>query len=293
VKKVVLIGGNGFVGQNFQKLIPAEFACIHVLPDEPLNLNCDIVIHLAAIADTRKKDITYKEYFEVNANLAIKVFDAFLVSSARKFIFLSSAKAITEFSSTVITEEFMEQPQTFYGRSKLAADRYISNCVLPPDKQVYILRPPLITGYCAKGNLKVFNRFSQGPLGWLFLAFTSLRSFCNIKNLAFVADQLINRTDIPSGTYLIADDTPLSAADLHRIFSKGKKPLFFDFLKRISLLFVWFVKVFASLLNIRRVNDYLMTLNGTYVVSNKKIVDAIGLPLPFSSEEGVQSFVKE
>jgi hypothetical protein len=111
--------------------------------------------------------------------------------------------------------------------------------------------------------------------------------------LAFVADQLINRTDIPSGTYLIADDTPLSAADLHRIFSKGKKPLFFDFLKRISLLFVWFVKVFASLLNIRRVNDYLMTLNGTYVVSNKKIVDAIGLPLPFSSEEGVQSFVKE
>jgi len=293
VKKVVLIGGNGFVGQNFQKLIPAEFACIHVLPDEPLNLDCDIVIHLAAIADTRKKDITYEEYFEVNANLAIKVFDAFLVSSARKFIFLSSAKAITEFSSTVITEEFMEQPQTFYGRSKLAADRYISNCVLPPDKQVYILRPPLITGYGAKGNLKVFNRFSQGPLGWLFLAFTSLRSFCNIKNLAFVADQLINRTDIPSGTYLIADDTPLSAADLHRIFSKGKKPLFFDFLKRISLLFVWFVKVFASLLNIRRVNDYLMTLNGTYVVSNKKIVDAIGLPLPFSSEDGVQSFVKE
>ena len=150
MKKVVLIGGNGFVGQNFQKLIPAEFACIHVLPDEPLNLDCDIVIHLAAIADTRKKDITYKEYFEVNANLAIKVFDAFLVSSARKFIFLSSAKAITEFSSTVITEEFMEQPQTFYGRSKLAADRYISNCVLPPDKQVYILRPPLITGYGVK-----------------------------------------------------------------------------------------------------------------------------------------------
>jgi hypothetical protein len=111
--------------------------------------------------------------------------------------------------------------------------------------------------------------------------------------LAFVTDQLINRADIPSGTYLVADDTPLSAADLHLIFSKGRRPLFFDFLRRISLLFIWFVRSFAFLLNIKRVNDYLMTLNGTYIVSNRKIVDALGLPLPFSSEEGVQSFVKE
>jgi len=84
------------------------------------------------------------------------IFDWFLQSTATKFIFFSSVKAAANSVDGILTEDFVPNPTSLYGESKLAAESYLLNH-LPDDKQVYILRPCMIHGPGNKGYLNLFT----------------------------------------------------------------------------------------------------------------------------------------
>jgi len=86
----------------------------------------DVIIHLAGKAHDTKNTASEKEYFEINVGLTHKIFQHFLNSSATKFIFFSSVKAVADsVEGDLLTEEALPNPQTSYGKSKLEAERYI------------------------------------------------------------------------------------------------------------------------------------------------------------------------
>jgi len=86
----------------------------------------DAVIHLAGKAHDTKNQTNAQVYFDINVGLTQKIFDWFLLSGAKKFIFFSSVKAAADYvEGNILTEDVVPAPKGPYGESKIAAEEYI------------------------------------------------------------------------------------------------------------------------------------------------------------------------
>ena len=284
-KKIFLTGSSGFVGTNLYKNLKPKFKFKFYKNDMPIRINENIVINLAGKAHDLKKTSNPNEYYEVNTIFSNSVFDAFISSNAEVFITLSSVKAVADKLESILNEEYIPNPLTHYGKSKLLAEEYILSKELPQGKRVYILRPCMIHGPGNKGNLNLLFKIINKGLPWPLGAFENKRSFCSIDNLCFIINELIENENIPNGIYNIADDIPLSTNKIIRLISKsqGKK----TFIWNIPKVFVRFISLFGDLLRLPFNTERLSKLTESYVVSNVKIKSAINKPLPVNSEYGL------
>lgn len=282
---VFITGSSGFVGKSFIANFSKEKLIQWKRGNEISIDSASVVIHLAGKAHDLKKTSKPEEYYQVNTELTKKVFDAFLVSDAKVFITLSSVKAVADEVLGELNEEHIPNPITHYGKSKLLAEQYILSKEIPKGKRVYILRPCMIHGPGNKGNLNLLYKLVSKGIPWPLGAFENKRSFCSIDNLMFVFKELIEREDIPSGVYNVADDMPLSTNELISILggSQNRKPRIWNISKGLIELGAKIGNVLKLPLNEER----LQKLTDSYVVSNKKLISAIGKPLPVSSREGL------
>ena len=86
----------------------------------------DAIIHLAGKAHDTKNQSVAQVYFDINTGLTQKIFDFFLESTAKKFIFFSSVKAAADsVVGDVLREDVIPTPIGPYGESKIAAENYI------------------------------------------------------------------------------------------------------------------------------------------------------------------------
>ena len=85
----------------------------------------DAIIHLAGKAHDTKNHTMEDEYFKINTGLTRKIYDYFLSSSTKKFVFFSTAKAVADKVVGVLTEDVTPSPVGPYGESKIAAEQYI------------------------------------------------------------------------------------------------------------------------------------------------------------------------
>ena len=216
----------------------------------------DAIIHLAGKAHDTKNQSASQVYFDINTGLTQKIFDFFLESSAKKFIFFSSVKAAADsVVGDMLTEDVIPTPVGPYGESKIAAESYIkehfilpttSSGYLPPlnspvnrgkttspeeenvrysDKRVYILRPCMIHGPGNKGNLNLLYNVVKKGIPWPLGDFENKRSFTSIDNLCYVVEGLLTK-DVASGIYHMGDDEALSTNELIALMCEamGKEP---------------------------------------------------------------------
>jgi nucleoside-diphosphate-sugar epimerase len=282
---IFLTGASGFVGSSVLSYFSNNSFCISKRGDEYKIDSSSVVIHLAGKAHDLKNTTVPDEYYQVNTELTKKVFDAFLDSEAKVFITLSSVKAIADEVEGALIEEHFPNPITHYGKSKLLAEEYIFFKQIPKGKRVFILRPCMIHGPGNKGNLNLlYNLVSKG-LPWPLGLFENLRSYLSIENLCFIMKEIIEREDIPSGVYNLADDVPLSTNEVINMIaeSKGKKANILNLNRSL-------IKVLARIgdfLKLPLNSERLKKLTDSYVVSNAKIIKALGKPLPVSSKDGL------
>jgi nucleoside-diphosphate-sugar epimerase len=283
-KEIFLTGNTGFIGKYVVDFFN-DCAFTTFSRHSDLNINQEVVIHLAGIANDIKKTSNPEDYYKTNTELSQKIFDAFLDSRASVFITLSSVKAVADEVFGALTEETTPSPMTHYGRSKLLAEKYILSKVIPNGKRVYILRPSMIHGPGNKGNLNLLFKLVSKGIPWPLGAFENKRSFCSIDNVMFIFKELIEREDIPSGVYNIADDEPLSSNEVISLMalSQNRIPKILDVPKQL----IQFVSKLGNYINLGFNEERLQKLSGSYVVSNKKLISVIGKPLPVSSREGL------
>lgn len=290
--KILITGYSGFVGNNllqyFNKSGLNNITKINLRTSNwksKIDLDATSIIHLAGKAHDIKNSSNPKDYFDINTKLSQELFDVFLESNCRNFIFFSSIKAVTDKSEDIVTEETIAQPKTVYGQSKLQAEQYILSKSLPQAKRVFIIRPVMIHGSGNKGNLNLLYQFVNKGLPWPLGDFKNRRSFCSIENACFVIQQILEREDVPSGIYNLADDAAISTNRLIELIakSKNKNPKIFKISQKK-------IKSFAKLGDLLRLplnSERLEKLTENFVVSNEKIVKAIGKPLPVSAEDGL------
>ncbi len=282
---IFITGASGFVGSNLIPFLSCNYSIETFRKNSSIEIKQDYVIHLAGKAHDLKKVSTPEEYYKVNTDLTKEIFDAFLASTSKVFITLSSVKAVADFVEGELSEDVIANPITHYGMSKLLAEKYIFSNEIPLGKRVYILRPCMIHGPGNKGNLNLlYNSVSKG-LPWPFGKFSNSRSYLSVENLCFIIKELIEREDIPSGVYNVADDLPLSTNEIIEMIaeSKGSKASILN----ISKSFINYVARVGDILKLPFNSERLQKLTESYIVSNVKIKKALGKPLPVSSKEGL------
>jgi nucleoside-diphosphate-sugar epimerase len=287
--KLSVTGASGFVGTNLidylQSLHELQSMSIRYVPNQQLDINADAVIHLAGKAHDLKNVSSTTDYCEANYELTKQLFDAFLISDATVFVFMSTVKAAADEIVGILTEDTVPNPQTHYGIAKLQAERYVLSQELPVGKRVYILRPCMIHGPGNKGNLNLLYQLVSKGLPWPLGAFNNERSFLSIENLCFVIKEIVENIAIPSGVYQVSDDVPLSTNELIQLLCTSLEKR-----NRIFKIPSYCIKGIAKLgdyLHLPLNSERLQKLTENYVVSNQKIVAAIGQPLPIASKEGL------
>ena len=282
---ILITGASGFVGQNVIKKLFSNYNFTKFDKFKQVKIDEDVVLHLAGKAHDLKNISNSKDYYLVNTELSKQVFDCFILSNAKVFIFLSSVKAVADEIENELLEDYIPNPVTHYGKSKLLAEEYIIRKKIPEGKRVYILRPCMIHGPGNKGNLNLFYKIVAKGIPWPLGSFDNLRSFCSIDNLCFIINELIQNNQIPSGIYNIADDEALSTNELVKLIAESldKKP----FILYIPKFLVKGVSKFGDALNLPLNTERLSKLTETYVVSNQKIKNAINKPLPVSATSGL------
>ncbi len=248
----------------------------------------DVIIHLAGKAHDTKNQSAAQSYFDINTGLTQKIFDFFLESSAKKFIFFSSVKAAADsVVGDVLTEDVIPTPVGPYGESKIQAEEYIKKhfTFSNTDKQVYILRPCMIHGPGNKGNLNLLYNVVKKGIPWPLGDFENRRSFTSIDNLCYVIEGLLTK-DVPSGIYHMGDDEALSTNELIAIMCEvmGKQPHIWKMNKR----FMEGCAGLGTLLHLPLNTERLRKLTENYVVSNTKIKVALGIDkMPVTAKEGL------
>ena len=294
---ILITGVTGFAGSNLLPYLqnagyvalgvsrnPSENEISYLTLSPEVWNNANAMVHLAGKAHDLKKTSNDREYFEVNYELTKKLYDQFLASDTPQFIYISSVKAVADEVKGILTEEVIPNPFTAYGKSKQMAEAYmLAN--LPANKKVYILRPCMIHGPGNKGNLNLLYSLVSKGFPWPLGAFENKRSFLSIENMCFVIKELLTQQNIPSGIYNVADDTPLSTNELIQLIavSQNKQASIFY----ISKGFITRMAKLGDRLRLPLNTERLQKLTESYVVSNDKIVEAMGKSLPVSSSVGL------
>ena len=260
----------------------------------------DVIIHLAGKAHDTKNQTESTVYFDINTGLTKKICDWFLQSNATKFIFFSSVKAVADsVGHDILIEDKVPCPKGPYGESKLAAENYILShlpgssshhapCPMPhaPCK-VFILRPCMIHGPGNKGNLNLLYKIVSKGIPWPLGFFENKRSFTSIGNLQFIIQHLVEN-DVVAGIYNVADDRSLSTNELIRLIaaSQKKKPRIW----KINPKAISFIASIGNYLHLPLNSERLRKLTESYVVSNIKIIKALGIEkMPITAEEGLKN----
>ncbi|MFM0065769.1 UDP-glucose 4-epimerase family protein [Paraburkholderia aspalathi] len=185
----------------------------------PVATRCDAVIHLAARVHMKHETTAdpFAAYRATNVTGALRVAAAARRAGARRFVFVSSIKAVGESSAgRPITEADEPAPTDPYGISKLEAERALIDYGRESGLEIVIVRPPLVYGPGVRANfLQLMRAIANGvplPLG----SIAARRSLLFVDNLA---DALVHCTTDPRAvgeTFHVTDGRDLSVSELAR-----------------------------------------------------------------------------
>lgn len=310
--KILITGVHGFVGSNLVKALSKDniiygldiidpiregIKCTFKWEDldkEGMVPDVDAIIHLAGKAHDTKNQSSADVYFKVNTDLTKRIYDYFLQSKAKKFIFFSSVKAAADrVEGEFVDENVVPSPKGPYGESKIAAEEYIrskENERIEAGKETYILRPCMIHGPGNKGNLNLLYGVVKKGIPWPLGAFENKRTFTSIDNLCFIINGLLEQ-NVESGIYNINDDEAVSTNELIEIIcsAMGKKAHIW----RIPRDLMEGVAKLGGALHLPLNPERLQKLTENYVSSNAKIKKALGVDkLPVRARDGLTMTIK-
>ena len=306
--KILITGVHGFVGSNLVKALMSEHTIYGLdivsphkdgvrytfswdfLDEEGEIPDVDAIIHLAGKAHDTKNQSAADVYFKVNTELTKRIYDYYLKSKAKKFIFFSSVKAAADrVEGEYVDENVVPSPKGPYGESKIAAEEYIMEKEderIKAGKTTYILRPCMIHGPGNKGNLNLLYGVVKKGIPWPLGAFENKRTFTSIDNLCFIIKGLLTK-DVESGIYNINDDEAVSTNELIEIIceSLGRKAHIWKLPKGMMNGAAKIGDALHLPLNTERLGK----LTENYISSNAKIKKALGVEkLPVSAREGLK-----
>ena len=168
MKKLLFTGASGFLGQNIRPILERTYdvQTIGLTDDDHFKVNLavevpdigihyDIVLHAAGKAHIVPKTETEKQaFFDVNYNGTVNLCKALeKVGVPDALVFISTVAVYGCEFGDGITEEHPLEGEDPYARSKIMAEEYLTRWCTEKGVRLGILRPSLLAGHDAPGNL--------------------------------------------------------------------------------------------------------------------------------------------
>lgn len=247
--RVLVTGATGFIGKRLCDLLIKEGHFVRVITRSSTDFHdsvlCDlenddipseafgdieVIFHLAGYAhDLSNKGDNKEKYMSLNVDVTMKLARLASLSKVRKFIYVSSVKAVNSYE--------------IYGESKRQAEISLLELAVNTAMDISVLRPSLVYGPNVKGNLQAMQ--SAIKRGWFppIPKLSNCRSMIHVddvaRSLLFLA--VNDKTD--GEIYIATDGKTYSSSDIYEEFCilLGKKiPK-----RRIPLLFLNFLALLS------------------------------------------------
>ena len=246
-----MTGGSGFVGENLiSNLLKKDYYQVislarsykvkqqsveQIITDNIFEAdfpeNIDVIIHLAGrahILNDQSADPLI-EFRKVNVEGTLQLAQQALDKKVKRFIFISSIGvngAIT--FDQPFSESTLPKPHADYAISKFEAEQELKKLFAGSDKELVIIRPPLVYAAHAPGNFARLLKLASTNLPLPFAQTNNKRSFVALENLVNFIQVCIEHPNAANQTFLVADQHSLSIRELVEYLKQGmgKKPYF-------------------------------------------------------------------
>jgi len=253
-KRLFITGGSGFIGSRLIKtvqdvssvtvlsrkpslsdmfdtiegitMMQGDLAEHNSMPDNMLD-NIDCVVHLASYVHKEKGLEIDDNHFAITEDGTRYLISKAVQSGVKKFIYVSSVKAMGENTDTLVDEQALCQPESPYGLSKLAAEKLVLKLGRKHGIHVCVIRLPMVYGTGNKGNLPRMiaqidkNRFPPLP------NIDNKRSMVHVDDVVQAILLAIMKTEANNKIYIATDGEFYSTYRIYlEIFKqlKGKAP---------------------------------------------------------------------
>ena len=257
---LALTGATGFIGQYLLRELPKRGYRLRILLRQPPSMpmpcasavigdlarprnmsaaleGVDAVIHSAGFTHGMS-GIPEDDYRLLNTEATIGLARAARRAGAKRFVFLSSIRAQSgPTAETILTEADEPNPTDAYGRSKLAAERGLSEL----DLDWVSLRAALVYGPGVKGNIAQLMRLARSPLPLPLGSFGGRRSLLALENLSAAIETVLTAPGILRRPLITADAEALTVGEMIAAMRDGLgrwrqvfplPPVLFDFVLR-------------------------------------------------------------
>ena len=236
--KLLFTGASGFLGCNIKPLLEYTYEVKTIgLKGEDINIDLsqeipilkdsfDIVLHAAGKAHSiPKSEFEKQSFFDVNYKGTVNLCKALKESSLPNvFIFISTVAVYGLESGNSIAENSPLNGQTAYALSKIKAEEYLTNWCSQNNVTLAIIRPSLIAGSNAPGNL---GAMINGIIKDKYFSIgkgAARKSIVMVQDIALLIPLLVKK----GGVYNICDDSHPSFRELEILISgqlNKKQPL--------------------------------------------------------------------
>lgn len=311
MKRVLVTGANGFVGQHLSRELVSKGWCVRAAirrPDAARDIpigveitqvrnlqsedewvrslsQVDAVVHLVGRTHVVNEEATdpLLAYRAVNVHGTKAVVSASLRAGVKRFVYLSSIKAVGEGAPIPYTETAPCQPEDAYGITKLEAEQLLWKMCMGTPMEIVILRPPLVFGEGVKGN---FLRLLQAIERGIPLPFKSVRNKRNMIYVRNLTSAIITALEHPlaaNQVFHVADSVALSTPELiERIAKLMNRPV------RLIACPQKLIHLGASILGR---NTDVNRLTKSLTVCSQKISRQLNWTAPYSFETGLSNTV--
>lgn len=169
MEKLLFTGASGFLGYNTLPLLIKQYETVHTMgltdADDikvnlakevpPINTYYDVVLHACGKAHVVPRTEAEKQaFFDVNYQGTVNLCAALeKVGVPKSLVFISTVAVYGCESGELITEEHPLNGEIPYAKSKIMAEKYLTQWCEKNGVVLGILRPSLLAGKNAPGNL--------------------------------------------------------------------------------------------------------------------------------------------
>lgn len=223
----LITGASGFIGRRL--LQPGDRALARdgtkmpgavrgdLLDPASLAAACngiETIFHCAGYAHAFASSDPYAHWrinFEGTRNLVEAAVDA----GVRRFVFLSSVKAMAEPGDECVDEDWPGEPVTPYGKAKRAAEDEVLEAGAKYGTHVVNLRLAMVYGRGGRGNLERMARAIQA--GWFppLPETANRRSLVHVQDVVDVMRLVAERPEANGRTYIVADPRAYSGREIY------------------------------------------------------------------------------
>ena len=236
MEKLLFTGGTGFLGNNTMPILETLYSVttVGISPQDNIKANFaidvpvlperyNVVLHAAGKAHIYPKTTEeIQSFFDINYIGTINLCRALEnVGVPKSLVFISTSAVYGIDNGNYVTEDYPLNGDTPYAKSKIMAEEFLTNWAKKHGVILSILRPSLIAGCNAPGNLgAMVNGIKTGA--YLSIAHGKARkSLLMAQDIANILPLLENK----GGIYNVCDNDHPSFGQLEAIISKqlGKR----------------------------------------------------------------------